>query len=255
MKFIKCPSAIVFDFDGTLSESRQPIKQENVTLLAKLAEHTIVAVMSGSGFDIIEKNLLSHLPKQILKENVYIFPNAASQCYISSHNVWNAVYDFSFSNEERQTVMRALETAVVKTRIAEGLPQYGPRIDDRGTEIAFAGLGIDAPLALKQQWDSDQKKRLPLQTMLREQLPDFDVHVGGTTTVEVTKKGINKAYGIEWLSQRLTVKPKDMLFVGDALSSGGNDAVVIPTGIQTCQVSGPEETARVIEKLCEICSK
>ena len=37
-----------------------------------------------------------------------------------------------------------------------------------------------------------------------------------------------------------------MLYVGDALDEGGNDAVVKETGVQTHAVFGPEETAGLI---------
>ena len=40
-----------------------------------------------------------------------------------------------------------------------------------------------------------------------------------------------------------------MLYVGDALEEGGNDSVVIPTGVKTQEVFGPEETAKVIEEI------
>ena len=249
----RCPSAVVFDFDGTLAESRQPIKKEQLERLCALIEHTTVGVMSGSAFDVIEKNFLSHLESNFPKERLFIFPNASSQCFVWKKKRWEIEYNFSLTKEERETVTRALECALEKTGIAEGLPSYGPRIDDRGTEIAFAGLGIEAPLALKEAWDPDKKKRLPFQTLLREKLPDFEVHIGGTTTVEITKKGISKAYGVKWLAKRLETRPDDMLFVGDALSSDGNDAAVIPTGVKTRQVSGPKETAEIIDELCTLC--
>lgn len=255
MSFAKCPVAVVFDFDGTLAASRQPITKEQTARLCRLIECMPIGVMSGSAFNIIERNFLSRLEKDFPKEQLYIFPNASSMCFVWKDGEWNMKYNFSLSESEHKVVISALEEAIEKTGITIGLPSYGPRIDNRGTEIAFAGLGIDAPLVEKEAWDPDRKKRISLQVILREKLPDFEVHIGGTTTVEITKKGIDKSYGIMWLARELDEKTSDLLFVGDALTADGNDAAVIPTGVMTQQISGPEETGQVIEQLCSACEK
>jgi hypothetical protein len=80
------------------------------------------------------------------------------------------------------------------------------------------------------------------------------VLIGGKTTIDITRAGVDKAFGVRWLSERLNIPPQAMLFVGDALYEGGNDAVVIPTGIQTRSVTGPSETAKIIDDLLSICS-
>ena len=82
-------------------------------------------------------------------------------------------------------------------------------------------------------------------------MPDVEVLIGGMTTIDVTKKGIDKSYGVLWLSKHLNIPVAEMLYVGDALYPGGNDAVVIPTGIQTHITSGPGETTLIIDRLLE----
>ena len=48
-------------------------------------------------------------------------------------------------------------------------------------------------------------------------LPEFEVRLGGLTSIDVTKKGIDKAYGIRQVKKRLSVPIKEMAYVGDAL--------------------------------------
>ena len=55
----------------------------------------------------------------------------------------------------------------------------------------------------------------------------------GTTTIDITRKGIDKDFGIRKLSERLGIPPERMVYVGDALFPGGNDAIVKETGIAT----------------------
>ncbi|HEY4519452.1 MAG TPA: HAD hydrolase family protein [Candidatus Paceibacterota bacterium] len=249
-----CPKAVVFDFDGTLSKSRQPIEASVSELFIALAGKTTAAIMSGSAFPILHKNFLSRLPKTDTA-SFYVFPNAAAECHLWNGGADETLYNHAFTRGECTHITSVLQKIIEDLKIVEGLPSWGPRIDDRGAAIAFAGLGIDAPIVEKEAWDPDQKKRIPLHKKLQVALPDCEVHIGGTTTVEMTRKGIDKAYGIRYLANRLGVETKDMLFIGDALYEGGNDAAVIPTGIQTRQVSGPEETIIVLKKLNTRCSQ
>jgi phosphomannomutase len=78
-------------------------------------------------------------------------------------------------------------------------------------------------------------------------LPDFSVTLGGSTSVDITKPGIDKAYGVRKLRDVLQVTIAQMLFVGDALFPGGNDYPARSTGADCIQVRDPNETKRVIE--------
>ena len=121
--------------------------------------------------------------------------------------------------------------------------------------MTFAALGIDASAYAKAAWDPDRTKREKLKKIIEPQLPGFDVHISARTAIDITRKGIDKAYGVRWFAKHLGVAPQDMIFVGDDFSPSGNDAVVIPTGIQTLSTSGPEETETLIDELQAVCSK
>ena len=71
--------------------------------------------------------------------------------------------------------------------------------------------------------------------------------MGGTTSIDITKPGIDKAYGINKLKEILNIEIPEMLFVGDALFEGGNDYPARSTGAKCIQVRDPEETKRIIE--------
>ena len=131
---------------------------------------------------------------------------------------------------------------------------WGERIEDRGPQITFSGLGQEAPIEEKKKWDPDLSIRNPLAKILRERLPEFSMGTNATTSIDITRKGITKAYGVTEFSKMLLCEPKDMLYIGDALFPGGNDSVVIPTGIETFAVENPIETAKKIEEVCSLCS-
>ena len=119
--------------------------------------------------------------------------------------------------------------------------------------IAYTALGLGAPSEERKHWDPDASKRQRLRHALQEKLPEFDVYIGGATSVDVTPKGINKAYGVEQYAKLHGLSIADILYIGDALYEGGNDAVVIPTGIQTISTNGPADTQKLIDELCTAC--
>ena len=115
--------------------------------------------------------------------------------------------------------------------------------------ITFSAFGQEAPLSLKTTWDPNGTKRLHIKKYLDAYLPEFEVRVGGSTSIDVTKKGIDKAYGIKQIEKHLEIPQNAMLFIGDALFEGGNDYPVKALGVDCVEVSGPDETKKIINKL------
>ena len=101
----------------------------------------------------------------------------------------------------------------------------------------------------KKKWDPDFSKRKQIKAVLDKSIPEFSVRLGGTTSVDVTKQGVDKAYGIRKLRDILGVAVSGMIFVGDALFPGGNDYPAIEAGVVSIQVRDPNETKRVIEAI------
>jgi hydroxymethylpyrimidine pyrophosphatase-like HAD family hydrolase len=156
--------------------------------------------------------------------------------------------------EEREQIKSVLSVALTEMPELSQTTGYGERIVDREAQIAFTAVGQEAPPDIKAAWDPTGEKRQQIARELQSKLADFDILIGGASTIDFTKKNMNKAFGVRWYADRLGVKPEDMLYVGDALYPGGNDEVVILTGIQTRAVSSPLETETVIDELLAVCA-
>ncbi|MGC9602190.1 MAG: HAD-IIB family hydrolase [Minisyncoccia bacterium] len=245
------PKLVAFDLDGTLAESKQPVTKEMGELLGKLLQKMPVAVMSGAGFPQFERQFLPALPTDINFAHLYIFPDSAAQCWQYKHNAWQTVYNKAFTHEEKEHIMSVLAQALAEVGLSHApVRVWGERVEDRDAEIAFSPLGQQAPLKEKEVWHkSHDDMRQKLHEALVRELPEFANATGGLTTIDITRKGITKAYGLGELAKMSGIPISSMLYVGDALKEGGNDAVVIPTGIRTQEVSGPIETAKVIEEV------
>ncbi len=101
----------------------------------------------------------------------------------------------------------------------------------------------------KEKWDPDFAKRKKMKAALDQLLPEFSVRLGGTTSVDITKLGIDKAYGIRKLRDTLGIAIEEMIFIGDALFPGGNDYPAKAAGVLSIQVRDPNESKRVIEAI------
>ncbi len=243
------PRLMAFDLDGTLAESKQRMPAEMGELLSKLLKKMPVAVMSGAGFPQFEKQFFPAVPMEANLNNLYIFPTNAAQCFIYRDN-WKPQYDHAFSQMDRDEIHRAIADASVEVSMPEPKQVWGDIVQDRGAQITFSAVGQDASVAAKQEWAAlYDNKRKELRNALSEKLKNYSVSTGGITSIDITPKGVTKAYGIKRLSELTGIPVAQMLYVGDALEEGGNDAVVKDTGVPTHQVFGPEETAGLITSL------
>lgn len=247
------PRAVIFDLDNTLALAFEPLSKETARGLRDLLARIPVAIMSGATLSRMEQYVLPELPKDTNLQNLYLFPDTCACCYVWKEGAWARAYSYTFTNEEFKEIVSTLEEGIRKTGICDDAPQWGERILARKNQVTFAGIGVDAPAPEKRAWDPDRSKRSKLKKFLDERLRGFDIRISSRTAIDITKSGVDKARGVRWLAKHIGVEPKAMLFVGDDLKPGGNDAMVIPTEIKTRQTSGPEETARIIEELCTAC--
>ncbi len=244
------PKLVAFDLDGTLAETKQRMSSDMGELLSQLLKKMPIAVMSGAGWPQFEHQFFPALPSDTDLKNLYIFPDNAAQCFVHRNGAWKPQYDNAFTPAEKEHILKALDEALRETGLYEvPVRVWGERIEDRGAEIVFSGLGQEAPPEEKRRWDPDHVKKRALRDALVKRLPEFSEGANGSTSVDITRKGITKAYGIKRLAELSGIAIAEMLYVGDALDEGGNDSVVKETGVPTHAVFGPEETAALIKRI------
>ena len=238
---------IVFDLDGTLAESKASLDAEMAKLLTALLGIVKVAVISGGDWPQFEKQVLSNLPHDERLKNLSLLPTCGTKFYQYAGD-WKKIYSEDFTADEKKKIIsslkQALEAAGFKVEKV-----WGETIEDRGSQITFSALGQQAPIEEKKKWDADFAKRKKIKALLDKLIPEFSVRLGGTTSVDVTKPGIDKAYGIRKLRDILGIAIDEMIFVGDALFPGGNDYPAKEAGVLSIRVRDPNESKRVIEAI------
>jgi phosphomannomutase len=236
---------IVFDLDGTLAESKSPLDAEMSRLLPDLLGIVQVAIISGGDWPQFEQQVLSHLPQDGCLANLSILPTCGTK-FFQYEGGWKKLYSEDFSPEEREKIISSLTRAVAEAGF-EVEKLSGEVIEDRGSQITYSALGQQAPLHEKSKWDPDFAKRTKIKAILDPLIPGFSVGMGGATSIDVTKPGIDKAYGIGKLRDVLGISLKEMMFIGDAIFPGGNDYPAKEVGVVSVCVRGPHECKRVIE--------
>ena len=242
---------IVFDLDGTLAESKSPIDREMAFFIERLLQIKKVAVIGGGKYELFQKQLLFKLNTSAeLLKNLFLFPMTATVFYKYDNNEWIEVYRQRFSKEEKEVIMLAFGKTFQELNYKHPEKIYGELIEDRGAEIVFSIFGQEAPFELKEEWNKKNSKvRTKMEEVLQKHLPDMEVKVAGLTSIDVTRRGIDKSYGIKQMEQYLNISFEDILFVGDDFAHEGNDEAVLRTGVLCFEVKTPEDTKKLIEYL------
>jgi phosphomannomutase len=239
---------IVFDLDGTLAESKAAIDKDMVTVLTALLNVAKVAIISGGDWPQFEKQVLAEIGEIKQLKNLYILPTCGAKFYRYKKSGWVKVYSEDFSANQKEKIIESLNKAVEGSHIKPA-KTWGDQIEDRGSQITFSALGQQAPLDAKKTWDPKFDKRKKMQKTLSFSIPEFSVNLGGTTSVDITRHGVDKHYGINKLKAVLGIKKSEMLFIGDAIFPGGNDYPAKEAGVASVCVKDPNETKRVIESI------
>ena len=238
---------IVFDLDGTLAQSKSAIDAAMSQSLYNLLSMLNVAIISGGDWPQFQKQVLSHLPEGDYLAGLSLLPTCGTKFFRYSGE-WTKIYSEDFTEKEKEQIVSALQDATKVAGIE--IPQvWGEQIEDRGSQITYSALGQEAPLDRKEKWDPQYEKRKKIKTILDTSLSGFSVRMGGATSIDVTKPGIDKAYGIEKLTSILGISKAQMIFIGDALFPGGNDYPAKQAGVVSLAVQGPDDTKRIIETI------
>jgi phosphomannomutase len=238
---------IVFDLDGTLAKSKMALDDEMAELLAQLLAVIKVAIISGGDFPQFQTQVLGRLPAASNLGNLSILPTSGTKFY-AYDGEWRKLYSDDLGDAEKKKIEDSLQAAVAQAGFTPS-QTWGEPIEDRGTQITYSALGQQAPLEAKATWDPDFAKRKKIMAILDTMLPEFSVRTGGTTSIDVTRPGIDKGYGIRKLRDVLGIPIEQMLFIGDALFPGGNDYAALQAGAQSIEVRDPEETKHIIEAI------
>ena len=244
------PLLVAFDLDDTLAPSKSAIDPRIGDALIALAERVEVAIISGGRWEQFLTQVIERLPSPsvTVQSRLHMMPTCGTQYFRNTGAGFQAVYADFLSDDEKQAAFAAVEGEARRLGLWEENPA-GPALEDRGSQITFSALGQQAALDDKRAWDPTGEKKAALRDAVAALLPDLEVRSGGSTSIDITRVGIDKAYGMSRLREATGIEYADMLFYGDRLDEGGNDYPVLALGIPSVAVDGWEDTVERLEAL------
>ncbi|WP_284255614.1 HAD-IIB family hydrolase [Pseudolysinimonas kribbensis] len=239
---------VAFDLDDTLAPSKSPIDPRMATLLGELLAVTEVCIISGGRFEQFRDQVLTHLPAGDALHRLHLMPTCGTQYFRWDGAAWAQQYAENLTDVEKAAALQALEEEARRLGVWES-ETWGPILEDRGSQITFSALGQAAPVEAKKAWDPSGTKKNTLRAAVQARLPELEVRSGGSTSVDITRRGIDKAYGMARLAELTGIPFTGMLFIGDRLDPDGNDFPVVALGIPTRSVAAWQQTAELIEDI------
>lgn len=245
---------LAFDLDDTLAVSKSPISDRMSELLNELLDHFEVCVISGGRYEQFQTQVLQRLHTEPHKLNkLHLMPTCGTRYYRYDElaSEWKLQYAEDLTEEQKKQIADVLEASAKELGYWEENPA-GDIIEDRNSQITFSALGQKATPEDKYAWDPDGSKKRALRDLAAQSLPGLEVRAGGSTSIDVTREGIDKAYGMQKLIDAIDVHKDDILFFGDKLQEGGNDYPVKAMGIDSLDVGEWEDTAHRLESILAV---
>jgi HAD superfamily hydrolase (TIGR01484 family) len=243
---------IAFDLDDTLAISKSPVDKAMGSLLVDLAKYYQICIITGGTYGQIKTQVIDKLPtqdEQILQQ-FHLMPTCGTRYYIFDGE-WTMVYAEDLTDEQKAKAIEVLERTAKEEGIWVDQP-YGPILEDRFSQITYSALGQEAPPEKKYEWkERNSEAKIRVRNKVQELLPDLEVRLGGSTSIDITRPGIDKAYGISKLIHILGLDKSEVLFYGDNLQEDGNDRPVLEMGIDSIAVTRWEDTAIALQSILQ----
>ena len=239
-----------FDLDDTLAPSKAPLPDPVRDALLRLLEVSEVCVISGGQVEQFRTQLVARLGvlPDAQAARLHLMPTCGTQYWRLTSDGLTCIYAEDLTDDEKQRALAAVQEEAERLGLW-ATETWGPALEDRGSQITFSALGQQAPLDAKKAWDPTGEKKNRIRAAVQARLPDLEVRSGGSTSVDITRRGIDKAYGMTRLAELTGIPFAETVFVGDRLDPDGNDYPVKALGITTIAVEGWEDTVEVIDRI------
>lgn len=220
---------IVCDMDGTLAKSRQEASPEMLDAIIMLAYRFPFVIITGGKLDLIQDQItrpIEYKLQEFKKDmpTLFLFPTSGNQFWIFSNGKYENVYKNKIDTDDQNFILNAIIGCINRFNL---VPFTDDQIELRDSQITFSILGRTAPYELKANYDPNGDKRKTFVDFMKRKNPslenNFDVRIGGTTSIDFTYKGMNKSYGLEQIKEHFKAENDEILFFGDKCFEGGND--------------------------------
>ncbi len=237
---------IIADVDDTICESCQLVSDEMAQEMTRLTNQGFqFAFISGTKSASLQRMISSKLKKQ----HHILGTTGTNYTLVKEDGSTETIYKYSLTDEEKQEILFAFDKLIEKYNI-HSLTTKEDQVQDRDSQITLSAIGRHAPTEAKANYDPDGKIRLEWVKYLKNYLDKNKYHlkIGGTTSVDITKKGFDKEWGIKKFAEHQNIIFDQILFFGDKLYPGGNDYPASKI-VECISVTNPNDTLENLKQI------
>ncbi len=225
-----------FDLDGTLTEHRTWITDENLAVLDDLAGRGIRVVIAGAG-------QTRRIFTQMREHPVDIIGNYGLQYaeYRDERGDLKILRDLTLPCD-RESVAERIE----RLRGVIGFTDYvGGSVEFHPSGcVTFPLLGTKADIADTLLFDPTREKRRAVFSEVAAMFPEYTVFVGGSSSFDMAPAPYDKAYALSALCAKRGLAHDEVLYVGDDYGPGGNDESVYLSDFPFLKIDDYRETPK-----------
>src|SRR3989344_8441332 len=214
---------VIFDMDGTLTESRGQASPALLDSFEKLCRAFTVAVISGADVG----QMKNQLPfDDLWRRNAPLFLMAqnGNVCIHNGEEKWRT----ALLRRDKRAILDHIAT--LQNAFPRKVADEKDLVEDRGSQISFSFIGHNEQKQKKAEFDPKGAFRSEALAKIPFKHQNIAVKIGGTTCLDYIPKDGKKANNVMRLFGEKNLR--DALFAGDSLAPGGNDAVMV--GVADC---------------------
>lgn len=208
---------IAFDLDGTLTQHKSPLGEENRKVLEQLSKKYKL-LMAGAG-------MCNRIFNQMGKFPIDVLGNYGMQ--YAEYNSETGELDI-VRNDVMPVDKESIEKRVTAMREKYGFTDFaGDNVEYHASGcVTFPVLGTAAKIEDKLAFDPDRKKRRAIYEDVKATFSDYTVFVGGSSSFDMAPAPFNKAYALAKYCEERGIAHDEVVYVGDDYGPGGNDESV-----------------------------
>ena len=218
---------IAFDLDGTLTQHRSPLGEENRRVLDRLKEkYRLLMVGAGTCERIFEQ--MGRYPIDIIGN--YGMQFARFDPLSGKPRPEWAEYE----KPDREEILR--RAALLREHF--GLHDYvGDTVEFHPTgALTFPVLGTAAAIEDKLAYDPDRAKRRGMYPFVKELFHDYSVMIGGSSSFDIVPGRFGKNNALRRYMADNGFDETEVAYCGDDYHEGGNDHDVYASGLTFVKV-------------------
>ena len=231
---------VAFDLDGTLTQHKTPLGEENRAVLEELSKHYHL-LMVGAGGAMRIFNQLQGFPIDVIGNY-----GLQQGVYNKETGGLDIVADVTLPCDRE-----SVEARITALREKYGFTEFaGENVEFHASGcVTFPLLGTKAKQEDKLAFDPDRSRCRAFYDDVVATFPDYTTFVGGSSSFDFAPLPYNKYYALDQYCKAHGIAHSEVAYAGDDYGPGGNDESVYKGDFYFYKVDDYRDLRKVLADL------